>query len=118
MLDRLVLSDAAWERIAPHIIGDERSRGSSGRDNRLFVEGVTHWRAVALFRLIEAAVHLREHPIVDPGGKVLAPEILPPRRPGEPEEQQDDRHRGHEHAARDRARVGEELMPREEAAPD
>jgi putative transposase len=40
VLDRLVLSDAAWERIAPHIIGDERSRGSSGRDNRLFVEGV------------------------------------------------------------------------------
>jgi putative transposase len=40
VLDRLVLSDAAWERMAPHIIGDERSRGSSGRDNRMFVEGV------------------------------------------------------------------------------
>jgi len=24
----------------PHIIGDERTRGSSGRDNRMFVEGV------------------------------------------------------------------------------
>ena len=40
VLDRLVLSDAQWERIAPHIIGDDRSPGTSGRDNRLFVEGV------------------------------------------------------------------------------
>ena len=37
---RLVLSDGQWERIAPRIIGDERTRGSSGRDNRLFVEAV------------------------------------------------------------------------------
>ena len=37
---RLVLSDRQWEWIAPHIIGDERTRGSSGRDNRLFVEAV------------------------------------------------------------------------------
>jgi hypothetical protein len=37
---RLVLSDRQWERIAPYIIGDERTRGSSGRDNRLFVEAV------------------------------------------------------------------------------
>ena len=40
VLDRLALSDAQWERISPHIIGDERTRGSSGRDNRLFVEAV------------------------------------------------------------------------------
>ena len=40
VLGRLMLSDAAWARIAPHIIGDQRSRGSSGRDNRLFVEAV------------------------------------------------------------------------------
>lgn len=39
-LDRLILRDDQWERIAPHIIGDERTRGTSGRDNRLFVEGV------------------------------------------------------------------------------
>jgi putative transposase len=39
-LDRLVLSDEQWARMAPHIIGDERSRGTSGRDNRLFVEAV------------------------------------------------------------------------------
>jgi transposase len=39
-LDRLLLRDDQWERIAPHIIGDERSRGSSGRNNRLFVEAV------------------------------------------------------------------------------
>ena len=37
---RLVLRDGQWERTAPHIIGDERTRGSSGRDNRLFVEAV------------------------------------------------------------------------------
>lgn len=37
---RLILRDDQWERIAPHIIGDERSRGSSGRNNRLFVEAV------------------------------------------------------------------------------
>ncbi|MBP7003434.1 transposase, partial [Amaricoccus sp.] len=37
---RLVLSDRQLERIAPHIIGDERTRGSSGRDNRRFVEAV------------------------------------------------------------------------------
>ncbi len=38
VLDRLVLSDGQWERISPHIIGDERTRGSSGEDNRMFVE--------------------------------------------------------------------------------
>ena len=40
VLDRLILSDAAWSQMAPHIIGDERTRGSSGRDNRMFVEAV------------------------------------------------------------------------------
>jgi transposase len=40
VLDRLVLNDAMWARMAPHLIGDERSRGTSGRDNRMFVEGV------------------------------------------------------------------------------
>ena len=39
-LDRLVLSEAQWARISRHIIGDARTRGSSGRDNRMFVEGV------------------------------------------------------------------------------
>ena len=38
--ERLVLSDAQWARVAEHIIGDERTRGSSGRDNRMFVEAV------------------------------------------------------------------------------
>jgi putative transposase len=38
--DRLILSDAQWCRISEHIIGDERSCGSSGRDNRMFVEAV------------------------------------------------------------------------------
>ena len=39
-MDRLVVSDEAWERIAPLIIGRPDQRGSTGRDNRMFVEGV------------------------------------------------------------------------------
>ncbi len=39
-MDRLVLSDASWERIAPLIIGRPDQKGSTGRDNRMFVEGV------------------------------------------------------------------------------
>lgn len=40
MKDRLILSDAAWERLAPLIIGRPDQKGSTGRDNRMFVEGV------------------------------------------------------------------------------
>jgi transposase len=40
VLDRLILSDAQWERMSAHIIGDRHSRGTTGRDNRMFVEGV------------------------------------------------------------------------------
>ena len=40
VLDWLVLSDAAWERMAPLIIGRPDQKGSTGRDNRMFVEGV------------------------------------------------------------------------------
>jgi transposase len=40
VLERLILSDAQWERISEHIIGDARTRGSTGHDNRMFVEGV------------------------------------------------------------------------------
>ena len=32
MKDRLVLSDAAWERMAPLIIGRPDQKGSTGRD--------------------------------------------------------------------------------------
>ncbi len=39
-MDRLVLSDDQWERIAPLIIGRPDQKGSTGRDNRMFVEGV------------------------------------------------------------------------------
>jgi transposase len=39
-MDRLVLSDAAWERMAPLIIGRPDQKGSTGRDNRMFVERV------------------------------------------------------------------------------
>lgn len=40
VLDRLILSDVQRERMAGHVIGDERTRGSSGRDSRTFVEAV------------------------------------------------------------------------------
>jgi transposase len=40
VLDRLILSDRQWNLISEHIIGDERTPGSSGRDNRMFIEGV------------------------------------------------------------------------------
>src|SRR5258706_14228580 len=40
VMERLVLSDAAWERMAPLIIGRPDQKGSTGRDNRMFVEGV------------------------------------------------------------------------------
>ncbi|MBB4232681.1 transposase [Rhizobium mongolense] len=40
ILNRLILRDEQWERISHHTIGDERTRGSSGHDNRMFVEAV------------------------------------------------------------------------------
>ena len=39
-MDRLVLSDGAWARLAPLIIGRPDQKGSTGRNNRMFVEGV------------------------------------------------------------------------------
>ena len=39
-MDRLVLSDAQWEAMSGLIIGRPDQRGSTGRDNRMFVEGV------------------------------------------------------------------------------
>ncbi len=38
-MDRLVLSDAGWERMAPLIIGRPDQKGSTGRNNRMLVEG-------------------------------------------------------------------------------
>jgi putative transposase len=40
VLDRLVLTDKHWERMSGLIIGRPDQRGSTGRDNRMFVEGV------------------------------------------------------------------------------
>ena len=40
VLNRLIVSDEQWERMSQHIIGDARTRGSTGYDNRMFVEGV------------------------------------------------------------------------------
>lgn len=37
---RLVLNDAQWERIAPHLPGKGTDRGVTAKDNRLFVEAV------------------------------------------------------------------------------
>ena len=39
-MDRLVLDDRQWERICGLIIGRPDQRGSTGQDNRMFVEGV------------------------------------------------------------------------------
>lgn len=39
-MDRLVLSDEQWARISGLIIGRPDQRGSTGRDNRMFMEGV------------------------------------------------------------------------------
>jgi transposase len=41
-MDRLVLSDAQWERIAPHLPGKEGDPGRSGSNNRMFLEGVLY----------------------------------------------------------------------------
>ena len=38
--DRLVLSDAQWARVSGLISGRPEAPGSTGRDNRMFVEGV------------------------------------------------------------------------------
>ena len=40
VMDRLVLCDDQWERVAPLIIGRPDQKGSTGRNNRMFVEGV------------------------------------------------------------------------------
>ena len=40
IMRRRVLSDTAWERIAPFIIGRPDQKGSTGRNNRMFLEGV------------------------------------------------------------------------------
>ena len=41
--DRFVVSDAVWERIAPHLPGKTSDCGVTAADNRLFVESVL-WR--------------------------------------------------------------------------
>lgn len=40
VMDRLALSDEQWDKISGLIIGRPDQRGSTGRDNRMFVEGV------------------------------------------------------------------------------
>lgn len=40
VLDRLVLTDEHWARLSGLVIGRADQRGSTGRDNRMFVEGV------------------------------------------------------------------------------
>lgn len=46
VMDRLVLSDQQWDRISGLIIGRPDQRGSTGRDNRMFVEGGARARAL------------------------------------------------------------------------
>jgi transposase len=40
VMDRLVLNDEQWQSICGLIIGRPDQKGSTGRDNRMFVEGV------------------------------------------------------------------------------
>ena len=39
-IDRLVLNDTRWARISSLVLGRPGAPGSTGRDNRMFVEGV------------------------------------------------------------------------------
>lgn len=39
-MDRVLLNDSQWDRIAPLLPGKEGDAGRSGEDNRLFVEAV------------------------------------------------------------------------------
>ena len=39
-MDRFVLTDAQWAKMEPLCLGKPSDPGRSGRDNRLFVEGV------------------------------------------------------------------------------
>jgi transposase len=39
-MERFVLTDAQWAKMAPHCLGKPGDRGRSGADNRLFVEAV------------------------------------------------------------------------------
>jgi hypothetical protein len=50
VMDRLVLSDAAWERMAPLMIGRPDQKASTGRDKRMFVEGVCRAHGLSLAR--------------------------------------------------------------------
>ena len=81
VLDRLILSDRQWERIAGHIIGDERTRGSSGRDNRMFVEGVL-WivRTGAPWRDLPEVFGAWPHTLFPPLGSV--PPLSNTTKPG------------------------------------
>ncbi len=53
-MERLVLTDAQWAKMAPHCLGKPSDPGRSGRDSRLFVEAVlrtartgSSWRDLA-----------------------------------------------------------------------
>jgi len=39
-MERLVLTDGQWAKMAPHCLGKPSDPGRSGRDSRLFVEAV------------------------------------------------------------------------------
>lgn len=40
---RFVVSDAAWLRVEPLLVGRQGDRGATGKDNRLFLEAIL-WR--------------------------------------------------------------------------
>jgi putative transposase len=62
-MDRLVLSNGQWEQISGLIIGRPDQCGPTGRDNRMFVEGVlwivragSPWRSARGVRRVEQRV--------------------------------------------------------------
>ena len=65
-MDRLILSDAAWERVAPLIIGRPDQEGPTGRDNRMFVERVS-WivRTGAPWRGLPGLFGEADRPVVE-----------------------------------------------------
>jgi transposase len=79
---RLILQDAQWERMAPHLPGKKGDRGRTGEDNRRFVEAVlwlartgSPWRDLPVFLAIGTVYSsgFRDGPRTRPGTGSLLP---------------------------------------------
>lgn len=72
MMDRLVSSDAAWERMTPLIRGRPDQKVSTARDNRMFVEGLWIVRTASLWRDLPEAVGGLEQRVMEYQGCSVA----------------------------------------------